>query len=79
MSKSSHAFAGAFDIENGEPVITIRLTRQSVEEMLRSAEMDDNVQISLAKWRKIVDAIDDNGVVSDFMEAVFTQVENVIY
>lgn len=79
MSRSSLAFAGAFEIENGEPVITIRLSRQSVEQMLQSAEMDDDIQISLAKWNKIVDAIDDNDLVGDFMEAVFTQVENTIY
>ena len=70
-------YEGAYQIEDGKPVVNVRIDYATIQNMLDYL-CDDEVWISANQWKEIAKRIKEQGLVDDFMEAVFRTVEGVI-
>ena len=71
------AYEGAYDIENGKPVVNVRVDYETIQNMLDYL-CDDEIWITANQWKEIAKRIREQGLVDDFMQAVFKTVEEVI-
>lgn len=74
---SDTVYAGAYVIEEGKPAVNVRVDYDTINNMLDYL-CDDEIRLSANQWKEVAKRIREQGLVDDFMEAVFKVVEEVI-